>query len=336
MGFWNKRKKNKIIPKCSKCGRKDTEVGLLEIDNELLCLECLRPKKANPQRDGVEAKKLKRKIKKNPQDPQNYYNLGALIIPDEYHKEDYESSDSEVCYDLLLKALAAGLSDPIQRGRAYFRLAVLKGGWTWKNPRDNSMELRSVTLLGKQHLRSAAKEFKLALSYDPDNIEVLKQLQVVYRTLEREDELGEISARLEEVEMRKRIGSPLASRKARLSSSQKGLTFEHKCMQVIQSMGFSARTTKTVADGGIDIVAVSNQPLTRGKYIVQCKNWRKPVGEPIVRDLYGVVSSDNAVKGILISSSGFTASAIDFAKDKRLELIDGDQFDYLSSLATKK
>ncbi|MDP2659102.1 MAG: restriction endonuclease [Dehalococcoidia bacterium] len=59
--------------------------------------------------------------------------------------------------------------------------------------------------------------------------------------------------------------------------------------------------------------------------MVQCKDWAKPVGEPPVRDLYGVVASERAVKGILITSSNFTEAARRFAQGKNLELIDGDQ-----------
>lgn len=47
------------------------------------------------------------------------------------------------------------------------------------------------------------------------------------------------------------------------------------------------------------------------------------VGEPPIRDLYGVVMSENANKGILITTSNFTSSAISFANDKPIELIDG-------------
>ena len=48
-----------------------------------------------------------------------------------------------------------------------------------------------------------------------------------------------------------------------------------------------------------------------------------------VRELYGVVVSEEANKGILITSSQFTQSAIEFAKEKRIELIDGEQLDKL-------
>ena len=331
-----------LLPRCSKCGATSAEqpIGWFSFgkgqERVLLCQRCVNKifRRGQIERKSQE---LRKEIGKAPQNAENYYNLSELLVPDEYHKENYESSDIEECCELLSKSLAIGLSDPLQRGRAYFKLAVLKEEALFLHPRDPSEIVINVhSSLGKQYLKSAEKEFKLALSYDPDNIHILEQLEVIYRGLKKDEERGEILACLEEAKTKKSMGLPLTSRKSRLSSSQKGLTFEHKCMEVIQSMGFSTQSTKIVADGGIDIIAFSNQPLTRGRYIIQCKNWRKPVGAPIVRDLYGVVASDNAVKGILISSSGFTSSAINFAKDIRLELIDGHQLDYLSSLVTKK
>lgn len=42
-----------------------------------------------------------------------------------------------------------------------------------------------------------------------------------------------------------------------------------------------------------------------------------------MRDLYGVVLSENANKGIIITNSSFSKKAIEFADGKNLELIDG-------------
>ena len=87
--------------------------------------------------------------------------------------------------------------------------------------------------------------------------------------------------------------------------------------------GFSVSKTSYSHDCGIDLVAIYNKPLFSGKYIIQCKNWSGLVGQPEVRDLYGVVMSENANKGILITPSDYTEQAYNFAKGKNLELING-------------
>lgn len=108
-----------------------------------------------------------------------------------------------------------------------------------------------------------------------------------------------------------------------------GLEFERLCQRLLQKLSFTVETTKISGDGGIDLIAYSNKAFIKGKYIIQCKRYTGSVGEPIVRDLYGVVMSERANKGILISTGCFTNSAIKFAENKNLELIDGEELQTL-------
>jgi len=102
-----------------------------------------------------------------------------------------------------------------------------------------------------------------------------------------------------------------------------GHEFEDLIERLLVKMGFATEGRKRAADGGIDMVGVSNQPLLSGRYIIQCKRYSSSVSSPIVRDLYGVVMSERANKGILITTSAFTSDAIEFAQGKPIELIDG-------------
>jgi CheY-like chemotaxis protein/HJR/Mrr/RecB family endonuclease len=101
--------------------------------------------------------------------------------------------------------------------------------------------------------------------------------------------------------------------------------FEDLIKLLLSKMGFEAETTSKTVDGGIDVIAINRAPLIAGKYIIQCKKFApgNKVGEPVIRDLYGVVNSENANKGILITTSSFSSKAIDFAHGKPIELIDG-------------
>ena len=104
-----------------------------------------------------------------------------------------------------------------------------------------------------------------------------------------------------------------------------GIEFENLCQALLQKLGFKVETTKQSGDGGVDLVAYNYQAFLSGKYIVQCKRYSGGVGEPIVRDLYGVVTAERANKGILMTTGYFSMSAIKFASDKNIELIDGEQ-----------
>lgn len=105
-----------------------------------------------------------------------------------------------------------------------------------------------------------------------------------------------------------------------------GKQFELEVQQLLQQMGLDAEITGYSQDGGIDLTAINRSPVSGGRYIVQCKDWAAPVGEPAIRDLYGTVHSEGASKGILITTSTFTAAALRFAQGKPLELIDGVQY----------
>lgn len=103
-----------------------------------------------------------------------------------------------------------------------------------------------------------------------------------------------------------------------------GYEFEEFISTLLKNRGFQVEVTSFSNDGGIDIIATYDKPIFSGKYIIQCKNWQNSVGQPEVRDLYGVVMDQRANKGILITPNGYTAQAYEFAKGKNLELISGE------------
>ncbi len=105
-----------------------------------------------------------------------------------------------------------------------------------------------------------------------------------------------------------------------------GKEFEFEVRELLRLMGFDADITGYSQDGGVDIVAMNRSPLIGGRYVVQCKAWDAPVGEPVLRDLFGTMHARGATKGILITTSSFTAAALRFAQGKPLELIDGTQY----------
>ncbi|MCX6979762.1 MAG: restriction endonuclease [Verrucomicrobia bacterium] len=108
-----------------------------------------------------------------------------------------------------------------------------------------------------------------------------------------------------------------------------GKRLELEVQQLLKRMGLDAEITGYSQDGGIDIVAINLNPVSGGRYVIQCKDWGVPVGEPAIRDLFGTMHSEGANKGILITTSSFTAAAQRFAQGKPLELIDGTTYDSL-------
>jgi len=106
-------------------------------------------------------------------------------------------------------------------------------------------------------------------------------------------------------------------------STMDGYEFEDYISNLFRKLGFEVEATNYSNDGGVDLVATYKQPVFSGKYVIQCKNWSGLVGQPEVRDLYGVVMDCRANKGIIITPSDYTEQAYAFADGKNLELING-------------
>jgi len=97
-----------------------------------------------------------------------------------------------------------------------------------------------------------------------------------------------------------------------------GHEFEVEINTLLQKMRFNTELTKGSGDKGIDIVILEDD----GGTIVQCKNHKNPVSPAIVRELYGVMASENSKKGILINTGGFTKGVYEFSEGKPIELWD--------------
>jgi restriction system protein len=98
--------------------------------------------------------------------------------------------------------------------------------------------------------------------------------------------------------------------------------FERLVSEAYRRNGYLAEVVGTDSgDGGVDI-RLSGHGET---VLVQCKQWRAyKVGVTTVRELLGVVVSEKADRGILVTSGRFTQEAITFARQNpRIELLDG-------------
>jgi len=97
--------------------------------------------------------------------------------------------------------------------------------------------------------------------------------------------------------------------------------FEHLVGEAYLRRGYTVEEIGGSApDGGVDLVLHNGSHKT----VVQCKRWRTArVGVSPIRELYGVVVAEKAVRGIFVASGTFTPDAIAFARGKPLELVDG-------------
>jgi restriction system protein len=112
--------------------------------------------------------------------------------------------------------------------------------------------------------------------------------------------------------------------KADLLNSLYSRDFECIVERLYKAIGYDTELTPPRADGGKDFIARQSAPGRKEELRVECKRYSKSVGVGFARSLLGVVSSEKATKGVLVTSGGFTRVAREFARDNpRIELVSG-------------
>jgi restriction system protein len=101
--------------------------------------------------------------------------------------------------------------------------------------------------------------------------------------------------------------------------------FEELVAELFSAMGLQTQTTARTGDGGVDVIAVDPDPIRGGRMVIQVKRYDSTIPPSVVRDLYGTVLHEGAIKGILVTTAGFGPSSHQFAQGKPLTLINGTE-----------
>lgn len=111
----------------------------------------------------------------------------------------------------------------------------------------------------------------------------------------------------------------------RLKTEMSSEQFEHFSAHLLECMGYYARVTQYVRDGGIDVIAHKDElgfvpPIVK----VQCKQTFSTIGDPEVSKLYGKVNPHEF--GLFITLGTYSTDARSTERNKsNLRLIDGGQ-----------
>lgn len=99
--------------------------------------------------------------------------------------------------------------------------------------------------------------------------------------------------------------------------------FELLVEGLFRHKGWRAEGCGAGADGGIDVLLY--QPgETKPTAAVQCKGWReRQVGVAIVRELFGVMASEQIGHGMIFTCGEFSTDAEKFAEKKSIDLVSG-------------
>lgn len=106
--------------------------------------------------------------------------------------------------------------------------------------------------------------------------------------------------------------------------------FEQLVVEVLLAMGYggsqvdAGRALGKTGDGGIDGV-IREDKLGLDVIYIQAKRWEGTVGRPTVQAFVGAIHGARASKGVIITTSDFTADAKEYVKTiaTRIVLVDG-------------
>ncbi|MFK5978043.1 MAG: restriction endonuclease [Rhizobiaceae bacterium] len=111
----------------------------------------------------------------------------------------------------------------------------------------------------------------------------------------------------------------------RIVSGLSGYEFEHFIAHILECMGYTARVSDKSGDGGVDIIAHTDElgfepPIIK----VQCKRKTDQTGEPEVNQLLGTLGDGEFALFVNLGSYSRPARLLERNKSK-LRLIDGEQ-----------
>lgn len=109
-----------------------------------------------------------------------------------------------------------------------------------------------------------------------------------------------------------------------------GPGFERFMRKLVERMGFHVERTAPTYDGGVDIYAYPkprvHPEIFDGTYIFQCKRWKADVGPDPVKAFESTIRERGALKGVFVTTSRFTRSALKFAEScGHLMLVDREK-----------
>lgn len=84
--------------------------------------------------------------------------------------------------------------------------------------------------------------------------------------------------------------------------------FEEVIAELFLKKGYTVELTKQTRDGGYDIIALSYDNGMPLKYLIECKRYarKNKVGIDVIRSFSDVIRTENANKGIIVTTSSFT------------------------------
>lgn len=112
-----------------------------------------------------------------------------------------------------------------------------------------------------------------------------------------------------------------------------GFQFEYFLKILLEKMGYFVDLTPLSGDQGADLIVEKNHE----RYVVQAKRYHQKVGNKSVQEIVASIAHYNASKGMVITNSQFTKSAMELASSNNIKLINGHELkNYISKYPVRK
>jgi restriction system protein len=96
--------------------------------------------------------------------------------------------------------------------------------------------------------------------------------------------------------------------------------FEYLVAETYRTLGYQATHMGHSGDHGVDVLL---HTPSGELWVVQCKRYQDTVGESVIRDLYGTMVSEKGSRAILVTTAHITPPAMEWARGKPIDLVDG-------------
>lgn len=284
----------------------------------------------------------KKVITLNPQHAESYFRIGVIL----YKKRVFPEAK---------KAFITALKYDQQNYRSYYYLGLISKsvGDTSsaltqfeKAMKDQEVKQRCLLERGsifamKGNIERAIQELERAEKLGEEDLPVilatrylLAKCYEINRNLERAIELWEKiynkNPKYKDVAEKLAMYSELRmDDKIKDFITASNLKFQKYCEELIRFMGLEVQDVFLKNSDLVEIYALETQSKWRNAKktptIVKIFRSADPIGYDVIRGLYDQMRRDNAMRGICITASRFTKSAIEFAQIRPIDLIDKDE-----------
>lgn len=113
-----------------------------------------------------------------------------------------------------------------------------------------------------------------------------------------------------------------------ISALKNGIDYESDCVNILLAHGWNAKMTKASGDQGADIIATK----LGKRVVIQCKKYKRPVGNKAVQEIYAATYYYEADFGVVVSNGAYTISAKQLANKLGVHLLHHSQLGDLEKI----